>query len=131
MAHAPHFDPDDPVLAQLREICLDLPSADEKVSHGRPCFYTKKIFVIYGGATKGTDGARFDQSFVFQPSEGEQAALEQHPSVYVPMYWGPHGWLGYDLTGSPDWGEVAELVEDSFRLTANKTQVKALDARTD
>jgi len=131
MAHAAHFDPSDPVLAQLRQICVELPSAEEKVSHGRPCFFTKKIFAIYGGATKGEDGQRFDESLVFQPNEGEVAALRHHPLVYVPMYWGPHGWLGFDLSESPDWEEVAELVEDSFRLTANKTQIKALDARAD
>ena len=127
MAHAPHFDPDDPVLAQLREICMALPSAAEKVSHGRPAFFTKKIFAIYGGATNGEGAASYDQSMVFQPSDDERPALEQHPAVYTPMYWGPWGWLGYDLSDSPDWDEVAELVEDSFRLTATKTAIKQLD----
>ena len=127
MAHAPHFDPDDPVLAQLRSICLALPSADEKVSHGRPAFFTKKVFAIYGGATNGENATSFDQSLVFKVADDERAALEQHPRAYNPMYWGPSGWLGYDLGGSPDWDEVGELVEDSFRLTANKTQIKALD----
>lgn len=42
MAHALQFDPDDPVLRQLREICPALPSADEKVSHGRPAFFTRE-----------------------------------------------------------------------------------------
>lgn len=127
MAHEHQFDPDDPVLAQLREICLALPSADEKVSHGRPAFFTKKIFAIYGAATNGANAARYDQSLVFKVDDDEQPALVQHPSVFTPMYWGPYGWLGYDLSGSPDWGEVAELVEDSFRQTANKTQIKQLD----
>ena len=129
MAHEHQFDPDDPVLAQLREICLALPSADEKVSHGRPAFFTKKIFAIYGGATNGQNAARFDQSLVFKVDDDEQPALVQHRLVYTPMYWGPYGWLGYDLSDSPDWQEVAELVEDSFRQTANKTQIKALDER--
>lgn len=129
MSHAPHFDPDDPVLAKLRAICLVLPSADEKVSHGRPIFFTKKVFAVYGGATNGDDAASFDQSLVFKVDDDERHALEQHQRVYNPMYLGPSGWLGYDLSGSVDWNEVAELVEDSFRLTANKTQIKALDER--
>lgn len=129
MAHPHHFDPDDPRLARLRTICLALPSADEKVSHGRPAFFTKKVFAIYGGATNGDDAAAFDQSLVFKVDDDERSALEQHPLVFTPMYWGPSGWLGYDLSGSPDWDEVSELVEDSYRLTANKTQIKALDSR--
>lgn len=128
MAHALQFDKDDPVLGQLRSMCLTLPGTDEKISHGRPCFFTKKIFAIFGGASKGPDGESFDQSVVFMASDDERPALEQHQSVFVPMYWGPSGWLGYDLSESPDWEEVGELVEDSYRLTANKTQIKALDA---
>ena len=120
MAHAPHFDPDDPVLAKLREICLALPSADEKVSHGRPTFFTKKIFAIYGAVTKGDDGSGgYDQSLVFQPDADEADALAQHGRIFTPAYWGPYGWLGYDLSAKKtDWAEVAELVEDSFRQTA-------------
>lgn len=132
MAHAQNFDPDDPVLAELREICLAFPDADEKVSHGRPCFFTKKVFAIYGGATNGESATSFDQSLVFTVDDDERLALEQHPLIFTPMYWGPSGWLGYDLSGDEkgaiDWGEVAELVEDSFRLTANKTQIQAFDA---
>lgn len=128
MAHAPHFDPDDPVLAQLRRVCLGLPGADEKVSHGRPAFFTKKIFAIYGAVTKGDHGSgRYDQSVVFQPDPDEADALAQHARVFVPAYWGPYGWLGYDLgAASPDWGEVAELVEDSFRQTATKKLIAEL-----
>ena len=129
MAHPQQFDPDDPVLAQLREICLALPSADEKVSHGRPAFFTKKVFGIYGGTTKGDDAVSYDQSLVYKVRDDERAAIEQHQRTFIPMYWAPSGWLGYDLSRSPDWEEVAELVEDSFRLTANKTQIKALDER--
>jgi len=127
MAHEPHFDPEDEVLGTLRARCLELPGADEKVSHGRPVFFTKKIFAIYGSSTKGEHGVDYPQSLVFLPDEEERPALEQHPSVFVPMYWGPYGWLGYDLRNTPDWDEVTELVEDSYRMTANKTQLKALD----
>ena len=131
MAHPHHFDPADPVLAKLREICLGLPGADEKVSHGRPAFFTKKIFAIYGAATKGDHhSGTYDQSMVFQPDPDEADALAQHRRVFIPAYWGPYGWLGYDLSGDgTDWGEVAELVEDSFRQTALKKLITQLDDR--
>ena len=130
MAHAPHFDSDDPVLAELREICVKLPGADEKVSHGRPAFFTKKIFAIYGAVTKGDHhSGTYDQSVVFQPDPYEANALAQHERTFIPAYWGPYGWLGYDLSAAnTDWDEVAELVEDSFRQTATNKLIGELDA---
>jgi hypothetical protein len=46
------FDDDDPVLARVRRIALALPEAAEKVSHGRPAFFTRKVFAYYGGSQK-------------------------------------------------------------------------------
>lgn len=130
MAHPNHFDENDPVLSQFRSICLGFPSADEKVSHGRPAFFTKKIFAIYGAGIAGDHhSGRCEQSMVFLPGPDESMALEQHPRVFTPAYWGPSGWLGYDLSAADvDWGEVRELVEDSFRGTATKKLIAELDA---
>ncbi|MGI9606456.1 MAG: MmcQ/YjbR family DNA-binding protein [Acidimicrobiales bacterium] len=128
MAHPQQFDMNDPALGRLREICLALPGAAEKVSHGRPMFFTKKIFAGFGAVTKGDHhSGRYDQSLVFMPADDEVAALEQHAAVFKPAYWGPYGWLGYDLSGTPDWDEVSELVEESFRHTAAKKLIAALD----
>lgn len=130
MSHPQQFDDADPLLAKVREIALALPGADEKVSHGRPAFFTKKIFVMYGAVTKGDHhSGRFNESIVILPDPDERLALEQHDRVFTPAYWGPHGWLGYDLSPkTTDWTEVAELIEDSFRNTAIKRLIKQLDA---
>ena len=129
MAHPQRFDDDDPVLAKFRQICMAMPGADVKVSHGRPAFFTNKIFAMYGAVTKGDHhSGTYDQSMVFLPDPDELAALEQHERVFVPAYWGPSGWLGYDFAPpKTDWTEVAELVEDSFRNTASKTLIAQLD----
>ena len=130
MAHPQQFDDDDEVLARLRQICLALPGAAERISHGRPNFFTKKTFAGYGAVTKGDHhSGRYDQSLVFLPDDDELAALEQHPLVFTPAYWGPSGWRGYDLGESPDWEEVAELVEESYRNTTGKRLIAELDAR--
>ena len=50
MEHPRLFDDDDPLLARVRGIALALPEAVEKVSHGRPAFFTRKIFAYYGGS---------------------------------------------------------------------------------
>lgn len=126
--HPTMFDRDDPTLADLRRICLGLPGADEKVSHGRPCFYTKKIFAIYGAVTKGDhQSGRYDTSVVLRAQPDEAAALVATPRFFVPAYWGPYGWIGLDLT-APDveWDEVSELVTESFRLTAPRSLVARL-----
>ncbi|MGI9624777.1 MAG: MmcQ/YjbR family DNA-binding protein [Acidimicrobiales bacterium] len=132
MAHAQMFDDDDPVLARLTEICLALPGSDRKVSHGRPAFFTKKIFAIYGAVLKGDHHAGdYDQALVFLPDPAETAAYDQDERFFVPAYWGPSGWLGIDLgAGRVDWQEVAELVEDSYRATASKKLISDLDNRS-
>jgi len=38
------FDDDDPLLERIRKLCAELPRTHEKVSHGRPAFFTKKVF---------------------------------------------------------------------------------------
>ncbi len=119
---------DDQSLADLRRICLGLPGAAEKVSHGRPCFFTKKVFAIYGAVTKGDHlSGRYDKSVVILPDPDEAAALLATPRFFVPAYWGPHGWIGMDLSAAEvDWDEVSELVTESFRLTALRSLVAQL-----
>jgi predicted DNA-binding protein (MmcQ/YjbR family) len=124
------FDDADPTLARLREVCLAFPGADEKVSHGRPCFFTKKIFAIYGAVTKGDhNSGAHDQAVIFMPDDEERIALDQDDRFFVPAYWGPHGWRATDLDDTTDWDEITELVDTSFRLTAPKKAIAELDAR--
>lgn len=131
MAHPQQFDDDDPVLARLKDICVGLPGADMKVSHGRPSFFTKKIFAMYGAVLKGDHhSGRFDQALVFMPDPEEAAAIDDDERFFTPAYWGPYGWRGLDLSGADvDWQEVAELVEDSFRQTATPKLIRELDTR--
>ncbi len=130
MTHPQMFDDDDPVLAKLRELCMSFPGADVKVSHGRPAFFTKKIFAGYGAVLKGDHhSGRFDQALIFMPDADERAAYVEDERFFVPAYWGPSGWIGIDLAEHADWDEVAELVEDSYRNTAPKKLIAELDER--
>ncbi len=129
VAHEKMFDDDDPFLAKVRELALALPSADEKISHGRPVFFTKKLFACFGGSLK-VDGewVQHPQSLLVQPDPDDAESLTQDPRCYVPAYWGPSGWVGLDLDDDTDWGEVAELLDASFRRTATKKLTAQLDA---
>ncbi len=130
MAHPQMFDADDPVLGRLRSIALDLPGAAEKVSHGRPAFYTVKVFAYYGGSLK-VDGewVQHPQSVMVLPDADERAALVEDPRCWVPAYLGPSGWVGFDIDDDGDWAEVAELLDASYRNTAPAARVAELDAR--
>jgi hypothetical protein len=44
------FDDDDSLLEHVRRLAAEFPNADEKVSHGGPAFFTKKVFACYGGS---------------------------------------------------------------------------------
>ena len=125
MAHPRMYDEDDPLLARVRPVCLALPESREVEAWGRPTFRAgKKIFAVFS-----TDDEHAN-SLVFKPEPGDREALVQDPRFYVPPYFGPAGWLALDLVESaPDWQEIAELVEGSYRQVALKRMLKALDAR--
>lgn len=119
----------DPLLHRVREIALAFPDAAEKVSHGRPAFFTTKVFAYYGGSRK-IDGEweQHGQSLMVLADPDERAALLAEPGTYVPAYLGPSGWVGVDLTAGTDWAEVTELLDASYRRTAGARRIARLDA---
>jgi predicted DNA-binding protein (MmcQ/YjbR family) len=124
------FDDDDPYLAHIRAIALALPDAAEKVSHGRPAFFTKKVFAYYGGSHKdGDHWVQHEHSVMFQPDPSDRSALVEESRVFVPAYLGPSGWIGVELDADTDWDEIAELLDASFRLTAPKRSIERLEAQ--
>lgn len=131
MAHPEMFDRNDPVLGRIRSIAMGFPGAEEKVSHGQPAFFTKRVFAYYGGAVRQGPGdwVRHPRSVLVLLGDDERAALLEDPRTFVPAYLGPSGWLGIDLTSGSDFQEIAELIETSFRNTAPARLVKELDER--
>ena len=77
------FDDDDPLLERIRKLCAELPGTHEKVSHGRPAFFTKKVFAYYGGSFK-LDGewVQHPRSVMVQLDAGDRQALSgRRPNV--------------------------------------------------
>jgi predicted DNA-binding protein (MmcQ/YjbR family) len=112
------------VLARLRKVCLSLPEAEEIETWGHPTFRVrKKIFVGCGASDEG----RVQMTCKAPPGE-QRALVSSDPSrFFVPAYVGNRGWVGMWLDGPVDWDEVAELVEESYRLTAPKKLSALLD----
>lgn len=127
MAHPQMFDDDDPYLARVRALALARPEASEKISHGRPAFHTVKVFAYYGGSQR-IDGewVQHEHAVMVQPDPGDAPALQQSARFWVPAYLGASGWLGLDLDDDTDWGEIAELLDASYRVTAPARLVRAL-----
>jgi hypothetical protein len=127
------FRDDDPVLARVRELCLGFPNASEKVSHGRPAFFTRKVFAYFGAAHKaGETWYQHPQSVVVLAEADEREALLTDTRVFVPGYLGVSGWLGFDLSAQgpeQQWVEAAELIDASYRITARSSDVAELDRR--
>ena len=108
--------------AQLRRTALSFPEAEEVETWGEATFRVRsKMFCILG-----SDGRR---ASVKATPESQTELIAAEPDVYgVAPYVGRHGWVVIDVARA-DAGEVAELLEDAWRLTAPKTVVRAFDAR--
>ena len=115
-------------LEHVRELCLALPEAEEKLAWGEPTFRVRnKLFAMYANADthhgKGIDGVWIKSTHVNQ-----DLLIRDDPERYfVPPYVGPGGWVGVRLSGDLDWEAVGDLLRDGYRLIAPKKLVARLD----
>lgn len=136
MGHPLTFDDADPQLARVREIALAFPGAAEKVSHGKPVFFTTKVFAHYGWLRRHGDWQEWrsqPRTLVVLPDPTERDALLQDERCFHPAYLGAYGWVAIELpkvrAAKRHWDEIAELIDESYRNTAGKRLIAELDAR--
>lgn len=114
-------------VAALRAICLALPQATERLSHGEPSWFVGK-----GKQFVTVSDHHHDDRLAFwcaAPPGAQEALTEEDPGHYfVPPYVGGRGWLGVYLDVPVDWEEIEALVEDAYRMVAAKRLIAALDA---
>jgi hypothetical protein len=126
MEHPQMFESDDPWYVGVRELALALPGAQEKVSHGRPAFYTRKVFAYYGGAVKVKGvWVQHPRSIVLLADLDGQSALRAGPGAYVPGYLGAYGWTGLDLDERTDLDDLADWIQASYDFTAPRSRAAA------
>ena len=98
-------------LRRVRHICSGLPNTTEKLSHGSPTFFHKKVYCSF---TK-IDGERVAVWVPVPP--GEQALLiRSAPNVYYkPPYVGVYGWVGIVLDQIED-EDLAVHLHDAWKM---------------
>ena len=112
-------------LPRLRALCLALPEATERISHGEPAWFVRKLFVMFAGG-------HHDDRVAFwcaAPPGVQEALVASDPTRFFrPPYVGVRGWVGVylDVPGV-DWAEVAELVTEAYRTVAPRRLVAGLD----
>ena len=104
-------------LEHLRRICLRMPEATERLSHGEPTWFVrgKTTFVTYADH-------HHDDRLAFwcaAPAGAQESLVASDPErFFVPPYVGHRGWLGFRLDRAPDWDELAGIVEDAYAEVA-------------
>jgi hypothetical protein len=114
----------------LRRLCLALPEATERPSHGAPTWFVrdKKTFVTYADHHHDDERTTF---WCAAPEGAQEALVAAHPKRYFrPPYVGHRGWLGVVLDEHTDWDAVADHVEAAYREVAPAKLVAVLDARS-
>jgi predicted DNA-binding protein (MmcQ/YjbR family) len=112
---------------RVTAICRALPGA-EHVDQGSHTTYRVrgKVFAYFLDDHHG-DGI-VSVCVKSQRGENVDRARLEPGRFYLPAYIGPRGWFGMRLDrGRVRWPEVAEVIEQSYRLTAPKSLTKKLD----
>jgi hypothetical protein len=120
--------PSDPVVVgRLRDLCMALPSVEERISHGEPTWFVqgKKSFVMTA------DHHHDDRLALWcaAPAGVQAEMVEAEPERFFrPPYVGGRGWLGVYLdVADLDWDEIAAIVTDAYRVIAPAKLVALLD----
>lgn len=117
----------DPV-ARLRWLCLALPEATERLSHGEPAWFVggRRLFVTLSDH-------HHDDRVAFwcaaPPGAQEELVGIEPDRFFVPPYVGHRGWIGVYLDVPVDWDDVADLVADAYCTVAPPRLVAAYEAR--
>ena len=116
----------EPVAETVRRLCLALPGATEKVTHGSPGFFAGRQFVMLW-----PDGHHDDEfPHLWCAAEGgvQEAMVSMRPERFFrPPYVGGRGWLGVRLDRRVSRVELAALIEDAYRCVAPPRLLGALD----
>ena len=115
-------------LARVRQLCLALPEASERLSHGEPTFFLrKKVFAMFAN-NHHNDG--HIAVWLPAPSRFQSALIEAQPEIYFkPPYVGGRGWIGIELDRISD-EDLRFHIQTAWELVAPKRLLPRVSATT-
>ena len=118
---------DQRLIERVRKICMKLPEANERISHGEPTWFAGK-----GKVFAMIDGHHHDSPHLSvwlpQPFGAQEALIDADPERFFrPPYVGVSGWVGVVLDTKPDWGVVTGLIRESYLHVATAKLRKRLE----
>ena len=120
---------DAPIVERLRKICLALPEAGERLSHGEPTWFAGKgkVFAMLDNHHHASPHLSV---WLPQPLGVQESLLDADADRFFrPPYVGPSGWVGVVLDTKPNWKMVEELVRDAFVHVAAPKLVSRMKPR--
>jgi hypothetical protein len=101
-------------VARLRALCLAMPEAVEKISHGEPTWFagTGKVFAMLDDHHHGSPHLAV---WLPLPLGAQESLIAEDPRRYFrPPYVGSSGWVALVLDRRPSWAEVARRVREAY-----------------
>ena len=116
-------------IARVRRLCLAMPEASERLSHGEPTFFVAgKVFVMFANNHHGDGHVAV---WLPVPPGVQSALIEQQPAVYFrPPYVGHRGWVGVELAPIGD-DDLEYLIRTAWELIAPRRLLSAWQAGQD
>jgi hypothetical protein len=106
------------ILVKVRKICLALPEASERPSHGEAAFFFKEKKSFLNMDTYH-HGASHYSAWVAAPLGAQDTLVRSDPEhFFVPPYVGHRGWVGVILDTEPDWDQIERVIADGYALVA-------------
>lgn len=113
MPHPPTRRP----LTKLRALCLALPDAVEKKSHGEPTFWSpKRMFATFADASTHHGRGRHAAWIKAAPGRQKRMVSRAPDRFFVPPYVGVSGWIGVWLDDVCDWDELGQILTSAHAL---------------
>lgn len=112
-------------LEQVRALALDLPEAEERVSHGQPTFFVAgKMFAQFRHDHHG-DGRTI---VAVKTADAEEARMliEAAPENYSRVAYFRAEWVGLAIgSADTDWAHVGDRIARSWELAAPRRLLEA------
>jgi hypothetical protein len=110
-------------LERLRALCIAIPGAVEKPSHGEPTWFAGpkgKVFAMFDDHHHGHPHLSV---YLPVPPGVAGAMVKAEPARYwVPPYVGHLGWVAVVLDDRPDWALLDSLLREAFAMKASPAQ---------